>query len=67
MTNKKLKYSLKQVIDIMKSVAKMEKMTYISGKEDVKEPGYGLICTKSTTKSYEILSQWEFKGEEDGE
>ena len=41
-----------------------ENMTYISGKEDAKEPGYGLICTKSTTKSYEILSQWEFKGKD---
>ena len=39
-------------------------MSYISGKEDAKEPGYGLICTKATTKSYEILSQWEFKGKD---
>ena len=39
-----------------------ENMTYMCGKEDVKESGYGLICTKSTSKSYEIVSQWEFKG-----
>ena len=41
-----------------------ENMTYMCGKEDAKEPGYGLICTKETTKSYEILSQWEFKGKD---
>lgn len=39
-----------------------ENMTYMRGKESAMEPGYGLICTKATSKSYELVSQWEFKG-----
>ena len=39
-----------------------ENMTYIRGKDAAKESGYGLICTKATAKSYELVSQWEFKG-----
>ena len=37
-------------------------MTYIRGPKAAKDSGYGLICTKATTKSYELVSQWEFKG-----
>lgn len=37
-------------------------MSYIVEPKDAKEPGYGLICTKATSKSYEVLSQWEFRG-----
>ena len=57
------KYGIKFSDQSMKWIIN-ENMTYISGKEDAKESGYGLICTKATTKSYEILSQWEFKGKD---
>lgn len=40
-----------------------ENMSYIREPKDAKEAGYGLICTKSTSKSYEVLSQWEFTGD----
>lgn len=41
-----------------------EAMGYIRDAKDAKEYGYGLICTKATRKSYEVLSQWEFRGED---
>ena len=39
-----------------------ENCSYIHGKESAKESGYGLICTKATKTSYDVLSQWEFRG-----
>ncbi len=32
-------------------------------REDWKECGYGLVQRKATSKSYEVYSQWEFRGD----
>lgn len=41
-----------------------ENASYMVGAQEVKEQGYGLVCTKATSKSCEDLSQWEFTGDE---
>ena len=56
------KYGIKFSDQAMKWIIN-ENMTYIYGKGAARESGDGLICTKATSKSYEIVSQWEFKGE----
>lgn len=55
------KYGIKFSDQAMKWLLN-ENMTYIRGPKAAKDSGYGLICTKATTKSYELVSQWEFKG-----
>ena len=42
-----------------------ESMGYIREPKDAKEPGYSLIRTKATSKTYEVVSQWEFTGKGD--
>ena len=39
-----------------------EAQGYIRESKDVKEPGYGLVCTKADEKSYTVVSQWDFRG-----
>ena len=56
------KYGIKFSDQAMKWIIN-ENMTYIYGKGAARESGDGLICTRATSKSYEIVSQWEFKGE----
>ena len=39
-----------------------ENASYIRDAAEVKEHGYGLVCTKATSKSYTVVAQWDFRG-----